>query len=229
MFIHDDKFLHKLPTVTSTTHDTRGRVYTCDLSGNHPVAYPSITTILGTTKDKAPLENWRKRVGLAEAEKVTKRASKHGNAIHDKLERYLKNESVTSEGEMPKETMVFNQVTPYLDKHITKIYAQEAGLYSFGLGVAGRVDLVAAWDGVPSIIDFKTSLRAKKEEWILDYYLQATAYKIMWEEHTKLFIPQIIVLITAQDGTVQLFKKPADKYVTPLLTRVAKYKLDHTV
>lgn len=229
MFIHDDKFLSMLPTVTATTHDTKGRVYTCDLSGEHPVAYPSITTILGLTKDKKPLDNWRKRVGNKEADRISKRASKHGNTIHDKLEHYLKNDPLIVENEMPKETMVYNQVLPYLDKHITKIYAQEAGLFSFGLGVAGRVDLVAQWDGVPSIIDFKTSLRRKREEWILDYFLQAAAYKIMWEEHTKLYIPQSVILITSQDGSVQVFKKRADKYITPLLSRVAKYKMDHTV
>ena len=49
-----------------------------------------------------------------------------------------------------------NNAQKILDESITKVYCQEAPLYSKHLGVAGRVDCVGQWNGVDSIIDYKT-------------------------------------------------------------------------
>ena len=49
----------------------------------------------------------------------------------------------------------------------------ELPLYSSTIGVAGRCDLIAEWDGVLSVIDFKSSTSPKKREWVTPYFLQA--------------------------------------------------------
>ena len=52
----------------------------------------------------------------------------------------------------------------YLDEHLTETWYQEVPLYSNRLKVAGKVDLIGTLDGVPTVIDFKTSRKKKKKE-----------------------------------------------------------------
>mgnify|MGYP003340071493 CR=1 FL=1 len=78
---------------------------------------------------------------------------------------------------------------------------------------AGRTDCVATWNGIPSIIDFKTSRKLKEEQWIHSYFLQATAYAIMFEERTQLHIPQFVILIAVDNEQPQVFRKNTAEYV----------------
>ena len=123
---------------------------------------PSITTVLGATQDKSGLDAWRKRVGEEEANRVMAQASTRGTAVHQLAEDYVNNEENWSKGAMPANLFTFNTIKPLLDKHMNNIWIQEAPLYSERLEVAGRVDCIAEWDGVLSIVDYKTSRRPKK-------------------------------------------------------------------
>ena len=80
---------------------------------------------------------------------------------------------------------------------IDNVHCQEVCLYSEE--VAGRTDVVAEFDGILSIIDFKTSLRPKKKEWITDYFEQSSEYSHLYERHTGIPIKQIVIII-AVDG-----------------------------
>ena len=167
-----------------------GRVYT-DPNNN---TYPSITTVLSILSEDA-IKAWRASVGEEEANRISKTASNRGTAVHDLLERYVNNESDFDKEVEPHIMQSFYDVKPVLDKCLTKVYAQEAGLYSERLGVAGRVDCVGEWNGIDSIIDYKTSKKLKKKEWIDSYFMQSTAYAIMWEERTGIPINQLVVVI----------------------------------
>ena len=171
-----------------------GRVYT-DPNNN---TYPSITTVLSILSEDA-IKAWRARVGEEEANRISKTASNRGTAVHDLLERYVNNESDFDKEVEPHIMQSFYDVKPVLDKCLTKVYAQEAGLYSERLGVAGRVDCVGEWNGIDSIIDYKTSKKLKKKEWIDSYFMQSTAYAIMWEERTGIPIIQIVVVIAVDN------------------------------
>ena len=57
---------------------------------------------------------------------------------------------------------MFQHSRDVLDR-INNIYLQEAALYSDQLEVAGRVDCIAEFDEVLSIIDFKTAAEPKKD------------------------------------------------------------------
>jgi genome maintenance exonuclease 1 len=110
---------------------------------------------------------------------------------------------------------MFTQLKPELD-NINNIVMQEGGLYSDKLGIAGRVACIAEYDGKLTFIDFNTSTKEKKEEWIENYFIQCTAYCEMFEERYDQPIDQIAILIVCEDGAVQTFVKDKKDYV-PLL------------
>ena len=196
-----------------------GRVYT-DPNNN---TYPSITTVLSILSEDA-IKAWRARVGEEEANKISKTASNRGTAVHDLLERYVNNESDFDKEVEPHIMQSFYDVKPVLDKCLTKVYAQEAGLYSERLGVAGRVDCVGEWNGIDSIIDYKTSKKLKKKEWIDSYFMQSTAYAIMWEERTGIPINQIVVVIAVDNEEPQIFIEKRENWTEKLIQTIAEYK-----
>jgi genome maintenance exonuclease 1 len=173
----------------------------------------SVTTILDRALDKTALIEWKARVGDVKAQKITTQAANRGTAIHNICEAYLLNKEEYPQNSMPTNIDSFKQIKPYLDANINKIYGIESPLYSYRLKTAGRTDCIAEWNGIPSIIDFKTSRKLKKEEWIESYFIQATTYSLMAEELTDLTIPQIVIIIAVDNEEPQLFIKNKSQYV----------------
>ena len=182
-------------------------------------AYPSITSILAL-QDKPGLKKWREDVGEKEAKRISKESMRIGTAVHQMAEFYLSNYIIKLKNEEKKIVDTFNRLR-FLLGNINNIVGNEIALYSDLLRVAGTADCIAEYNGVPSIIDFKTSRKPKKEEWIDDYYMQTFAYKLMFEEMTGIEIKQVVILVACIDQfDVQVFKKPAkdsDKYLTKLV------------
>ena len=182
-------------------------------------AYPSITSILAL-QDKPGLKKWREDVGEKEAKRISQESMRIGTAVHQMCEFYLSNYIIKLKDEDRKIVDTFNRLR-FLLGNINNIVGNEIALYSDLLRVAGTADCIAEYNGVPSVIDFKTSRKPKKEEWIDDYYMQTFAYKLMFEEMTGLEIKQIVILVACIDQfEVQVFKKPAndsDKYLTKLV------------
>ena len=150
---------------------------------------------------------WRKRVGEAEANRISTQAAVRGTALHSIAEKYLLNQDSYPAKTMPANMHTFAGIQKLLDQHVDTVHAIEAPLYSLEINAAGRTDCVATWDGIPSIIDFKTSRKLKKEEYIESYFLQATAYSIMFEELTGVNIPQFVILIAVDNEEPQVFIK----------------------
>jgi genome maintenance exonuclease 1 len=178
----------------------------------------SVTTILGEKTDKTALLEWRKKVGDAEADRISNQATRRGTSIHTIAERYVLNEDNIFRDQMPVNIDSFKPIQDTLDEHVDNIFGIEMPLYSKALGCAGRTDLVAEYDGRLSIIDFKTSRRLKKEEWIENYFLQSTVYSMMFEWTYKIAVPQIAIIITVDDEkTPQTFVTERSKYVNRVL------------
>ena len=183
--------------------------------------YPSITTVLGI-KEKPALTNWRNMLGEKKAKSETKRCSDRGNAVHLMAERFINNEKEYTRGQAAVHIREFNKLKFKLNA-IDNVRGQELALYSDVLKVAGRVDCVGEYNGTLSIIDFKTSNNNKAEDLIQDYFLQATAYAIMWHELTEEAIENIVIMMSVENGMVPLvFETQIDKYVLPLLQRIKK-------
>jgi genome maintenance exonuclease 1 len=182
--------------------------------------FPSVTTVLGILSEDA-IRAWRLRVGEEEANKVGHRASNRGSAVHSIIEGYLKNED--TKDYLPHVKQSLQNLRPILDRSIGRIFGLETALFSRHLGLAGRCDCIAEWNGVPSIIDFKTSRRIKKKENISGYFAQASAYAIMFEERTGMAIPNIVIVMDVDDEHPLIFEEHRDNFVDLLLDTKAEY------
>jgi genome maintenance exonuclease 1 len=170
--------------------------------------YPSITTVL-SLQDKPGLKKWREDVGEKEAKRISQDSMRIGTAVHQMAEFYLSNYIIKLKDEDKKIVDTFNRLR-FLLGNINNIVGNEIPLFSDLLRVAGTTDCIAEYNGQLSIIDFKTSRKPKKEEWIDDYYMQTFAYKLMFEEMTGIEIQQIVILVACVESfDVQVFKKPA--------------------
>ena len=176
--------------------------------------YPSVTTVLSDYKKDAIIQ-WRKRVGEQQANKISTQASRRGTKVHKLCEDYLNNES-TFKDYTPDNVEMFKSIQPTLNE-IEIVYAQERTLYSHHLKTAGRVDCVGKFRGKPHIIDFKTSNKPKKWEWIDNYFMQGSAYSVMWEEMTGVPIPYIAIIIAVADDSPQVFVENRDTWINKFI------------
>ena len=167
--------------------------------------YPSVTTVTSHRK-KDSIIKWRKRVGEAETNKISGRASARGNKFHSMVESYLKNETVSFDDKEPLASFLFKTAKETLHR-IDNIHLLESPLYSDSLRIAGRVDCIAEYDGELAVIDFKTSTKEKKESWIENYFVQETAYAAMYYERSGVKVDKIVTLIATEEGGMQIFEK----------------------
>jgi genome maintenance exonuclease 1 len=185
-----------------TLSESYGRGY---VIGNK--TYPSITTVVGIRNEEY-IQKWKEKVGQEEADRVSKRATTKGTMVHLLVEHYIENQLLPPCSNMLA-TLAFQSIQPVLKRRLNNIVCQEVPLFSHKLRLAGRVDCIAEFDGVLSIIDFKTASKQKEEEWIENYFIQETAYAIMFEEMTGIAIEQIVTVIAVDHDTPQVFiKKP---------------------
>ena len=198
-----------LPELPAEIVEGIGRLYTTP-EGNR---YPSVTTVIGAASDKSWLDDWKARVGEEEVRKVSAQAARRGTAVHELAENYLNNDPRYTKGHMPANIATFAQIRPMLDEHVGKIYGLEVPLYSDTLRVAGRVDCLAEYKGVLSIIDFKTSKREKKREDIGGYFTQASAYAMMTFERTGLLPKQIVIMMMVDDGHPLIFIEKSKDWI----------------
>ena len=197
------------PDLISETKET-GRTYESP-EGNR---FPSITTVLSILSEDA-LKAWRKKVGYEKAMKISRQAAWRGTQTHNALEMHVKN--IEPSLDNPLIEFLYKQVAYTLEDRLEEVNGIEQALYSDFLGVAGRVDLVGIFDGKRSIIDFKTSKRPKEESKIENYFIQATAYSLMFEEMFGIKIPNIVIIVGVDDEPTQVFKKKRKDYIKKLV------------
>ena len=200
------------------TTTTAGRVYRTPTGKD----YPSITTVLSHLGAEK-LAQWRKNVGEEAANEVSRRASTRGTWVHSLMESYIKNEEIDTKSMMSLHRKTFFGLKKILDQRLSVVYGQELPLYSDYLGVAGRVDLIGKFDGVPSIVDFKTSRRLKEKSEITSYFLQTCAYAIMFEERTGLAIPNLVIVMDIDSSEPIVFKEHRDNWDKELKAAIAEH------
>lgn len=212
------------PVELKTIENSSGRYYITP-TGNK---YPSVTTVIGS-ETKQWLTDWRNMLGPVKADKETKRAGDRGTAVHLMAERFLKNDPNPTANQKIEYISEFNSLRLFLRK-INNIYTQETPLWSDTLKLAGRVDCVAEYNGVLSIIDFKTSSTSKNQQMIENYWLQTTAYAIMFQELYDIKIDQAVLIMSVERGAVPLvFKQNIDDYIPALVQRINNYYSTHKV
>jgi ATP-dependent exoDNAse (exonuclease V) beta subunit len=176
---------------------------------------PSVTTVLSKTQDKSFLKEWKARVGEKKAEEIVANSSAIGTALHLYIEHLVNKhayEDLTPVGVKAKAmAQVIIDHKEGINK-ITDVWGSEVHLYYPGK-YAGTADMIALYDGRPTIIDFKQTNRPKKREWIQNYLMQLAAYAMA---HNKLFnteIDQGIILMCSQDLLFQKFELSGENFV----------------
>ena len=186
--------------------------------------YPSVTSIT-SFKNAAFFKDWRKKIGEDEANRITARATQRGTAFHSIAEDYINGELDLEKylENNPLSVRMFQSAKDTLNR-IDNIHCLESFLYSHYLGLAGRVDCIAEFDGELAVIDFKTSTKEKKEEHIENYFVQETAYAAMFLERTGIEVKKIVTLIATEEGSIQIFQKHnLDDYLQLLKSYIEEF------
>ena len=189
---------YEYPKLKRVTAKSGQRQYTGE--DNNPV--PSVTTILSATGDKTALINWRKRVGEAEATRISTESAGLGTKVHNALEKYILQEEYEIKGNNHISLMAKTMVNEMIDKGLSKvneIYGVEVGLIAQGL-YAGTSDAIGIYEGDEAIIDFKTAKKIKKREWIEDYFMQGCAYALAHNEMFGSNIKKVAILMIDREG-----------------------------
>jgi len=188
--------------------------------------FPSVTTVISNNAaKKANIARWRKRVGEEKANAKTTRATGRGTKYHSIAEDYFNNNlDLKKYNKYPLPVLMFHHSRDTLDR-INNIYLQEAALYSKHLELAGRVDCIAEFDGVLSIIDFKTAQEPKREKYLYDYFVQETAYACMLQEIYGLTVKQLVTIVACENGETQVVVHPPKKeYFIRLMSYIDEYQ-----
>jgi len=190
---------------------------------------PSVTTILQATQSdekKASLAKWRQKVGENEAERIRDEAAARGTAMHKFLEYYIRNErllDLSDEGQAARS--MGQAIIEQGLKDVEEIWGSEVTLFYPGL-FAGQADLVGTYAYEDSIIDFKTSSKPKRSEWILDYKLQMAAYALAHNQVYRTAITQGVILMVTPDNYFQKFITKGREFIRyqhEFLARVGQY------
>ena len=186
---------------------------------------PSITSVT-SFYNRQIFVNWRKRVGIEEANRITKKATTRGTDFHEAAQAYLENRDMVWENYLPATRFMFHHATPYLDR-INNIHAIERTLYSEYYGLAGRVDCIAEYDGELAVIDFKTSEKIKPEKWLENYFVQETFYAAAYYELTEIPVKKLITIMVTPGGEVIVFDNRNKGDYIKLLVRYIKEFVSH--
>lgn len=186
---------------------------------------PSITSITSFYNRQIFID-WRKRIGLEEANRITKKATQRGTDFHQVCQDYLENKELIWDNYNVLTKHMFFHAKPYLDK-INNIHAIERTLYSEYLGLAGRVDAIAEYEGELAVIDFKTSDKIKPEKWIENYFVQETFYAAAYYELTGKVVKKLITIMVTPGGEVKIFDKRNKGDYIKLLVRYIKEFVQH--
>ena len=193
------------------TENINGKRHYVTPDGNK---YISITSLLSNLS-KADIQKWRERVGEAEANKISTKASRQGTGVHNICESYIKNEYGYLDGRMPNEIDMFSSIQPLLDR-IDNIHVVEGAVYSDELQLAGRTDLIAEFDGNLSVIDYKTSRKIKNWEMCHSYFMQGAFYAYAYEERTGIPVHNIVIIMAVENEEPLLFRETKNRWIPPL-------------
>lgn len=212
---------------TITGPNGTGRYYVVDEEKN--IAYPSVTTILGEMTDKSGIDKWKKRVGEEAALAKSKYAADRGTFMHLLHEKTLElkiqghtgmlvrdayllaveelKDQISKESLEAGKKLFLNFYRTDFYEEIDKLIFQEVPVWSsVGGGYAGRLDLmVRKKSNSITLIDFKSSAKPKKEEWIGNYKMQLSAYILACKEQYGVMADRAEIWISCETGNVQLF------------------------
>jgi len=184
--------------------------------------FPSITSILSRISSEG-IDAWKERVGTDVANLICQNAINRGNKFHKISETYLGNGCICKFENHLLEFGMFEQARAALDR-ISDIVGIEMPMVSRDLMIGGTADIIAKFDGIDSVIDLKSSTAPKKESWCKKFFLQETAYSLMFEEISSRPIEQLVTIIASENGTVQVLVRNRDDFTQELKEIISQYR-----
>jgi len=166
----------------------------------------SVTTILSKTKDMTHLIAWKKRIGEDKAKQITEESAGLGTTMHAHLEAYVLGEprpGGNNYGRLMAQRMADTVIAEGLID-VDEVWGVESHLYYENLW-AGTTDLVGMYMGRPAIMDFKTTIKPKKREWVEDYRLQLAAYAMAHNNIHGTNIETTVVFMVSRECEFQKF------------------------
>ena len=214
--------LIELPKIKRVNID--GKRHYVREDGELAMPYPSVTTVTSSCKKlQAGLAQWRRKIGKEAAQKISTQASQRGTSVHQLIEDYCQNQE-TEGTVMPNAREMFTRLRDVADEHIDNIRVIEGLMYSDHLRTAGTVDMIAEFDGVLSVIDWKTAARRKTRSKIYNYFKQEAAYAVMFEEMTGTPVTQLVTVITSAEGDSQVFVEHRDEWIPEFIKLRDEYE-----
>ncbi|GAB1544527.1 hypothetical protein NUACC21_72030 [Scytonema sp. NUACC21] len=215
-----------LPQINAKCVRENGKQYYLDERGNR---FPSVTTILNATKpqeERDRLNNWKSRVGVEEATRISTTASRRGTQTHKQIERYL----LGKDFDCPEASRPYwESIRPVLEE-IDTVRLVEGSVFHYHKSYSGKVDCVASYKGIPCICEWKTADKPKGSvERLYEYPLQLTAYLGAVNDYYRDYGIEInhalvVVAIPERDAEIFLFEPEAMKgYWEKWEKRVAEY------
>ena len=169
-------------------------------------------------------DNWRKKIGEDEAQKITKAATARGTDLHSLVENHLYNKDLPPVA--PMADFLFKIAKIELNK-INNIHCLEGALYSKQLGVAGTTDCIGEHNGELAVIDFKTSKKPKPREWITNYFVQAMFYGMAYYEMTGTPIKKLVIIMSCENGECVIYEeRDLKKYMKLVVEYIKKFVND---
>ena len=201
------KFVEKFNYRPIPRENVNGRRLYATPDGNK---LPSVTTVLERTKPeekKQALQEWRRRVGHAQAQAITTEAANRGTRMHTYLEHYVKTGELREQGSNPfgwASHAMAETVIEHGLKNVQEFWGVEIPLY-FPELYAGTTDGAGIHMNEESILDYKQTNKPKRREWIEDYFLQLAAYALAHNEIYGTNIQKGVNLICTKDNLFQRF------------------------
>ena len=192
--------------------------------------FPSVTTVL-SRKSAEGIKAWRKRVGEAKAQAITTKAARRGTKAHLLIEDYILGENTHDDDRiMPEDRELAAKLKIAANESIDNIRVVEGQMFSEFLRVAGTVDCIAEYNGRLAVIDWKTSAREKKKEWVDGYFMQAAAYAVMFEENTSIPIDTLVVVIAHDESNQpQIFVEKRDDWINEFIKYRDKFEEERAI
>lgn len=188
-----------------------GQFYYKDENG---ILLPAVTTILKATQpieSVAALSNWRNKIGEAQANRIALTSRRRGELLHQWVKEYLQGLSPIASSLIQPYCYSVQSV---LEK-LSDVQLVETVVPNYVEGYAGKVDLVARYEGVPCTIEWTTAEEPKlRVEKLYDKPLQAVAYGGAINRYygeslfgTKIVNALIVVALPGEDAEIFLLKR----------------------
>lgn len=190
--------------------------------------YPSVTSVVSLLS-KEYIDEWKAKVGEETAANISRKAADRGTLIHENCENFLLGKPQTFTMFQGEEKKMFLSLMPVL-KSIQEVHALETPLYSDTLKVAGTVDLIARLsDDKMYILDWKTSGRYKSKDDIHGYFIQCSAYALMFYERTGIVVKDMKIAMATEEFGLLEFPEPIKPWLEQFLALRERFRSEKGV